>query len=188
MYGEAVWDWGGYYIYIWWILLNKVSCQFHIHINVMLPAGIFLFKVNNRNTTTMCEIRWKLVIKAPRMTSMTSVSIMHYWSDAWPGLLNKYKWNVKVAEPEKPLLFSFLVAFFDFRFETLFETFCYFLWLKSRPKYLTQTLDFMWKSTAGKVEFLFFRNFWLILAKFSFLGEDWALGYNFMNFSDFEMS
>ena len=27
------------------------------------PAGIYLFKVNNGNTRTMYEIRWKLAIK-----------------------------------------------------------------------------------------------------------------------------
>ena len=29
------------------------------------PAGIYLLKVNNRNTRTRCEIRSKLTIKTP---------------------------------------------------------------------------------------------------------------------------
>ena len=29
------------------------------------PAGIYLLKVKNRNTRTMCEICWKLTIKTP---------------------------------------------------------------------------------------------------------------------------
>ena len=31
----------------------------------MHPAGIYLFKVNNRNTRTMCEICSELTIKTP---------------------------------------------------------------------------------------------------------------------------
>ena len=34
----------------------------------------------------------------------------------------------------------------------------------------------------GKVQFAFFRCFWLVLTKFSFWEEDWALGYNSMKF------
>ena len=37
------------------------------------------------------------------------------------------------------------------------------------------------KSNTGKVEFLFFSNFLLVLTKCSFCERDWALGYNFMN-------
>ena len=29
------------------------------------PAGIYLLKINNRNTRAMCEIRSKLTIKTP---------------------------------------------------------------------------------------------------------------------------
>ena len=31
----------------------------------VFPAGIYLFKVNNRNTRTRCEISSKLAIKTP---------------------------------------------------------------------------------------------------------------------------
>ena len=36
--------------------------------------------------------------------------------------------------------------------------------------------------TTGKVQFLFFSRFLLVLTKFSFWEEDWALGYNSMKF------
>ena len=39
--------------------------------------------------------------------------------------------------------------------------------------------------TTGKVQFLFFSSFLLVLTKFSFWEEDWALGYNSMIFWDF---
>ena len=36
--------------------------------------------------------------------------------------------------------------------------------------------------TTGKVQFLFFSSFLLVLTKCSFWEEDWALGYNSMKF------
>ena len=39
--------------------------------------------------------------------------------------------------------------------------------------------------TARKVQFLFFRRFLLVLTKFSFCLEDWALGNNLIKFWDF---
>ena len=39
--------------------------------------------------------------------------------------------------------------------------------------------------TTGKVQFLFFKGFLLVLIKFSFWGGDWALGYNYMGFCYF---
>ena len=36
--------------------------------------------------------------------------------------------------------------------------------------------------TTGKVQFRFFNSFLLVLTKFSFLEEHWALGYNSMKF------
>ena len=43
------------------------------------PAGIYLLKVNNRNTRTKCEICWKLTIKAPerRRSGAFIVSFEH---------------------------------------------------------------------------------------------------------------
>ena len=42
--------------------IQVVSVNGDVHVN---PAGIYLFKVNNRITRTMCEIRLKLTIKTP---------------------------------------------------------------------------------------------------------------------------
>ena len=42
------------------------------------PAGIFLLKVNNRNTRTRCEICSKLTIKTPYFTPCSSVSIVNF--------------------------------------------------------------------------------------------------------------
>ena len=47
------------------------------------PAGIYLLKVNNRNTRTRCEICSKLTIKTPerrrrRFTPCSSVSIVNF--------------------------------------------------------------------------------------------------------------
>ena len=33
--------------------------------DICVPAGVYLFKVSNRNTTTRCEICLKLTIKIP---------------------------------------------------------------------------------------------------------------------------
>ena len=41
------------------------------------------------------------------------------------------------------------------------------------------------KCAAGKVDILFFRSFLLVLAKFSFWEEGWALDYSFMKFESF---
>ena len=50
-------------------------------------------------------------------------------------------------------------------------------------KYSRQTIVFMWNSELReKVQFLFFSSFLLILTKFSFWEEEWALGYNSMKF------
>ena len=41
------------------------------------------------------------------------------------------------------------------------------------------------QGTTGKVQFVFFTGFFLVLKIFSFWEEDWALGYNSMRFWDF---
>ena len=41
------------------------------------------------------------------------------------------------------------------------------------------------QGTTGKVQFLFFSSFLIVLTKFSFWEEDWALGYNSMELCDF---
>ena len=40
-------------------------CKNQCMINSMTPAGNYMFKVNNRNTRTRCEICSKLTIKTP---------------------------------------------------------------------------------------------------------------------------
>ena len=54
--------------------------------------------------------------------------------------------------------------------------------LQSFPKYLRQTLVFMWKRATGKVQHPFFKSFWLLLKKFSYWQEYWALVYNSSKF------
>ena len=46
----------------------------------LYPAGIYMFKVNNRNTRTSCEIRSKLTIKTPeqRQWSRSGVFIVNF--------------------------------------------------------------------------------------------------------------
>ena len=51
----------------------------------------------------------------------------------------------------------------------------------NRPTIMTKAFEtsssFQVKwGTTGKVQFLFFKGFFLVLIKFSFLGGDWALG------------
>ena len=41
------------------------STVLHIDLKCIVPAGIYMFKVNNRNTRTRCEICSKLTIKTP---------------------------------------------------------------------------------------------------------------------------
>ena len=58
--------------------------------------------------------------------------------------------------------------------------------LQPFTKYLRQYPSFYVKQrTAGKVQFLLFSSFLLILTKFSFWEEDRTLGYNSMKVSDF---
>ena len=60
------------------------------------------------------------------------------------------------------------------------------LQIQSRTKYLQQTLVSSeighYGGGGGKFRFLFFRRVLLVLKKNSFWEEDWALGYNSMNF------
>ena len=51
----------------------------------LLPAGIYMFKVNNRHTRTRCEICSKLTIKTPerydngvdQVSSLLALNILH---------------------------------------------------------------------------------------------------------------
>ena len=52
-------------------LLQNIISKIYFHFSVAsfgantVPAGIYLLKVNNRNTRTRCEICSKLTIKTP---------------------------------------------------------------------------------------------------------------------------
>ena len=59
----------------------------------MIPAGNYMFKVNNRNTRIRCEIFSKLKNKDTRTTSLTScssVSIVNFEqvNAGWDGFPN----------------------------------------------------------------------------------------------------
>ena len=58
-------------------------------------------------------------------------------------------------------------------------------WLQTFTKYFRPALVFMWNSALREKFDLFFRSFLLILTKFLFWQEDWALGYHSMKFWDF---
>ena len=49
----------------------------HIHYNIANPAGIYLLKVNNRNTRTKCEICSKLTMKIPGIFTINFEHISH---------------------------------------------------------------------------------------------------------------
>ena len=68
-----------------------------------------------------------------------------------------------------------LYKFFVSAFESIVDIKLYsdfYARLQPFTKYLRQTL------ATGKVQFIFFGSFLLLLTKFSFWKEDWALGYN----------
>ena len=48
-------------VFVCWQLFACVSSKI-----VVIPAGNYMFKVNNRNTRTRCEIYSKLTIKTPK--------------------------------------------------------------------------------------------------------------------------
>ena len=53
---------------------SNLICQFF----TFIPAGIYLFKVNNRNTRTMCGIYSKLTIKTTDFAHCSGVSIVDF--------------------------------------------------------------------------------------------------------------
>ena len=44
---------------------------------IRYPAGIYLVKINNRNTRTRCEICSKLTIKTPEQRQLITMNIFH---------------------------------------------------------------------------------------------------------------
>ena len=83
-----------------------------------IPVGIYMFKVDNRNTRTRCEICWKLTIKTPErwlasfwclycslltyFTPCSSVSIVNFEQ------VNN-KWDSKLSQSSKMELFAIIV-------------------------------------------------------------------------------
>ena len=57
------------------ILYMKLSCIAST-ITSIFPADYYLFKVNNRNTTTRCEICSKLTIKKPERRHSVNVILV----------------------------------------------------------------------------------------------------------------
>ena len=86
-----------------------------------IPVGNYMFKVNNRNTITRCEICSKLTIKAPEWyhAPCSGVFILNFEqvNAGW----DKYKYDLAF-----PLLFipqMFPISFYDME---AFAKFCYF--------------------------------------------------------------
>ena len=86
-------------------------------------AGNYMFKVNNRNTKTRCEICSKLTIKIPERSQLhfvlpftlcSSVSIVNFEHviDGWVGLykLTSYDLEILVQLPKIPWQRCFLVC------------------------------------------------------------------------------
>ena len=65
-----------------WYELSKIWKYWRRQI-FSLPAGIYLFKVNNRNTRKRCEICSKLTVKLVGFIVMTHINIlkMNHWDD-----------------------------------------------------------------------------------------------------------
>ena len=61
-------------------LSRKMTSLWYPHCWIWTPAGIYLLKVNNRNSRTRCEICWKLTIKTPerRPWSRSGVFIVNF--------------------------------------------------------------------------------------------------------------
>ena len=61
-----------------WTLQKTFMVELFV-VNGFYPAGSYMFKVNNRNTRTKCEICSKLTIKKPQyFTSCSSVSTVFF--------------------------------------------------------------------------------------------------------------
>ena len=61
-----------------------IQCQCHIYVFLPYSAGNYMFKANNRNTKTRCEMCSKLTLKTPERTNgvvlvalLLSLNIFH---------------------------------------------------------------------------------------------------------------
>ena len=85
------------------------------------PAGNYMFKVNNRNTRTRCEICSKLTIKT-HFTPCSSVSIVNFehLNAGWVILTEK---NLRPTHCKSgEISFSFYIRLFSTFFSILYET------------------------------------------------------------------
>ena len=53
------------WVFIYAVTIHSLTAAETAKIHNTSPAGNYMFKVNNRNTRTRCEICWKLTIKTP---------------------------------------------------------------------------------------------------------------------------
>ena len=67
-----------------------------INFTIILPAGIYLFEINNRNTKTMCETCSKLTIKIPerRQWCRSGVFIVNFENILHVSVVNFEQVNV----------------------------------------------------------------------------------------------
>ena len=69
--------------FYFWLRTGKCGCAW------TFPAGIYLLKVNNRNTRTRCEVCSKLIMKTPewRQWGRSGVFIVNYEHISHLGLV-----------------------------------------------------------------------------------------------------
>ena len=60
------------------IILNLKKSLYSFNPNSSCPAGNYIFKVNNRNTRTRCEICSKLTIKIPERWRRSGTFIVNF--------------------------------------------------------------------------------------------------------------
>ena len=63
-----------------WLLLNSITYCTCPNFRRVNPAGNYMFKVNNRNTRTRCEICAKLTIKTPERRHYTDSTYKHLFT------------------------------------------------------------------------------------------------------------
>ena len=94
--------------HIWRIELGSIIFLLDILHLVHFPAGIYLFKVNNRNSRTMCKICSKLTIKTPErgqwrflVSLLSTLNRFHtlfwcfYWTSKCP--LGSCHWSLSIT-------------------------------------------------------------------------------------------
>ena len=75
------------------LTLNRLAVSWSVHDAGNIPANIYLFKVNNINSTKCCETCLKLTIKTPERRHL------HFFQGLWNGNIGLFtilekKWRV----------------------------------------------------------------------------------------------